>query len=204
MLRLALCLFLMAGILLNSVSTFAQQTNAIAPEASIEQLTAAFEAEMIAYAATHTDAELRQYAQWRVDQITAQAIGATVNQLTVVGTPLQTMVGPTQDLDPFSFNLAEPWNEPFDICIQGRNEECRRIFHAAVLQSAATSTAIMAGCVAISTGTALAICIALAVAAHAAGVAAASQNYQACLVRAQTDCRLQYPPKKTPVKPGGN
>jgi len=54
MLRICLAVFLIAGIWIYTTPIQAQQTT--------EELQAAFEAELTAYAATHTDEELQAYA----------------------------------------------------------------------------------------------------------------------------------------------
>jgi hypothetical protein len=73
----------MAGILLNPISTFTQQpapspspaaaTNVTQP--TEEQLRISFQTELEAYGRTHTAAEVRQYAQARANQMSADALG---------------------------------------------------------------------------------------------------------------------------------
>lgn len=201
MLRLTICLLLAAGLVLNSISISAQQTNFTLQ--SPESLQQGFEAELAEYAATHTDDEVRQYAQNRLDQMTAQAMDVSASQLTSV--VIDTLQPERSIPDPSGY-LTNSFDTPdnYNLCISGRNEECRRQYNAALLQSAAVSTAIMAGCVAITVGSGLITCAALALAAHALGIAAASQQYQGCIVRAALDCRLEYPPTKKPPKPPGS
>jgi hypothetical protein len=197
--RFTLCLLLSAGILLNSFSSLGQQTDAIPNNPpTVEQLTPVFEEELTAYASTHTDEELRQYAQNRLDQMTASAIGVAVNQLPTVQQNLITV-------NPYPYypgDPGDPWgiggDERYNICITGKTEVCRRNYNADIFTSAAVAGGIMAACMAISGGAAAIACAALALAAHAAGIAAANERYQACVQNAMTDCYLQYPPS-TPL-----
>ena len=66
------------------------------------------------------------------------------------------------------------------------------MYNAELFTSAATATAIMAGCLALTSGTGLAICAAAALAAHAMGIAAAVERYHGCIARARSDCYLAY------------
>ncbi|HEY6803389.1 MAG TPA: hypothetical protein VI306_07405 [Pyrinomonadaceae bacterium] len=198
MLRLTLCLLLAAGILLNSFPLSAQQTDAT-PNSSptIEQLTPIFEEELTAYAATHTDDEVRQYALNRLNEMTASALGVAVNQLPTMQQDLVTV-------DPYPYypgDPGDPWgggDNRLNICLAGHYEACRRNYNADIFTSAAVSTGVMIACLTVSGGTLALGCAALALAAHAAGIAAANERYQACMALAQTDCYLQYPPS-TPL-----
>ncbi|HEY6803968.1 MAG TPA: hypothetical protein VI306_10350 [Pyrinomonadaceae bacterium] len=197
--RFTLCLLLSAGILLTSFPLSAQQTN-VTPNSppTVEQLTPIFEDELTAYAVTHTDDEVRQYAQNRLNEMTASALGVAVNELPTVQQDLIT-------IDPYPYypgDPGDPWgiggDERYNICITGKTEACRRNYNADIFTSAVVASGIMAACMAISGGAAAIACAALALAAHAAGIAAANERYQGCVQNAMTDCYLQYPPS-TPL-----
>jgi len=146
--------------------------------ASLEQ---AFEAELTAYAANHTDAEVLAYAQQRMDQMTDDALA----------NPEPTSTCATSSSFPQAYDYGED-SDDFEFCMQTRGEECRRNYNADLIGSSSTSASILAGCAALTTGGALIICVAAAMAAHAAGVASARERYQGCLTRAYSDCTLQY------------
>jgi len=146
--------------------------------ASFEQ---SFEAELTAYAATHTDAQVRAYAQARLNQLTAEGLDDSfANSTTAISTY------------PEPYWYGDPDFGDYEFCISTRTEECRRLYNGELFSSAATSTAIFAGCVGLTTGTGLIVCAAAALAVHAANIAAARQRHQACLTRAYSDCALQY------------
>lgn len=74
-------------------------------------------------------------------------------------------------------------------CRAAKLEECRRTYNAELFASAAVSTTIFAGCLALTAGSAFVLCVAAAVAAHALNIAAAKQRYQACVTRAKYECQ---------------
>jgi hypothetical protein len=189
--RIALSLSLTFAVLAASIpSTIAQDETKdyINPTETMNlSLEAVFEAELTAYAATHTEDELVAYVQIRLGQLTAYAVDNPID-------PLASLNGNTSyygDLffpgDPYEYGDSN-----FQFCMNNRSEECRRQYNAELFQSAAVATAIFAGCVGLSAGTALIACAAAALAAHALAIAAAQQRYQACMTRAYTDCALAY------------
>lgn len=103
------------------------------------------------------------------------------------------------ELDPIFF---DPWGGDFpelddgsdtwrrrQECRSAKLEECRRTYNAELFSSAAVSTTIFAGCLALTAGSAFVLCVAAAVAAHALNIAAAKQRYQACISRANYECQ---------------
>jgi uncharacterized protein YbcC (UPF0753/DUF2309 family) len=149
-------------------------------------LEASFEAELTNYAATHTEEELVAYARTRLDQLTTQGL---------TDPSIHSVASTNAYPDPFNYGDPDPTGTgqtDYQFCINTRSEECRRQYNAEIIASAATSTAIFAGCVGLTTGTALIACAAAAMAVHALNIAAAKERYQACLTRAYSDCALSY------------
>ena len=190
--RTILCLSLTLTLLVLSLPASVAQVNAVSYQpnedliASYESL---FEAELTAYAANHTDAEVKAYAQARLNQMTTLGVDDPFSDAATAPTnsPSTSSTYP----DPFNYRDTD-FGGDYEFCISTRTEECRRLYNAELFTSGAASTAIFAGCVGLTTGTGLIACAAAALAVHAANIAAAKQRQQACLTRAQSDCALQY------------
>lgn len=169
-----------------------------------DQLVAQFEAELTAYAATHTDAELIDYVNLRIGQMTS---GTSTFSASTYSTDIFGFLDPrvsdgvlrspdddiTTSIFYFDDGAVNSGGESnFQYCLNTRNEECRRQYNADLLTSAAAATALFAGCVGLTVGSALIACAATALAVHALGIAAAKERYQGCKTRAYSDCRLAY------------
>lgn len=185
--RIILSLFLTFAVFAMSLPTSVAQDdlqNTQTTEQLIASFEESFEAELTAYAATHTDAEVLAYAQARLNQLTAQGLDDPFANTTSATTSASSYPEP--------FWYGDPDFGDYEFCINTRSEECRRLYNAELFTSAAASTAIFAGCVGLTSGAGLIICAAAALAVHAANIAAARQRHQACLTRAYSDCALQY------------
>ena len=186
--RFALSLFLTLVVFAASLpSGFAQDEPQDFNPQTYTSLEVSFESELTNYAATHTEAEVLAFAQTRLDQLTTEAVEDP--------TELQSAqaVTPYAYPDAYYYGDQDPYSDAdFQFCMNTRTEECRQQYNAELFASAATSTALFAGCVGLTTGTALIACAAGALAVHALNIAAAKQHYQACLTRAYSDCALAY------------
>jgi hypothetical protein len=150
-----------------------------------------FTAELSAYAATHTDDEVKAYAQARLDQLTFEAYdnpNPTASTLSANSSPEPTS---STNSYPDPYWYGEETGD-YEFCVRTRSEECRQLHNAELFSSAAAAATIFAGCLALTTGSGLILCAAAALATHAANIAAARQRYQACLTRAYSDCVLQF------------
>lgn len=193
-----------ATIMLLSIAvflTYSTPLSAQTTQPTEAELTAQFEAELLAYAATHTDSELVAYAKARVSQITSQGLVATA-QSTIAANPLSLVISeevlsPTGSMNLLIFTDPDSDDSGYDpyrlrLCLDTRAKECQQQYDAALLESAATTTTLVAGCGALSAGQALVVCLAGALAVHFLNIAAASRKNQACLTRAYSDCQLAY------------
>jgi hypothetical protein len=193
-----------ATIMLLSIAvflTYSTPLSAQTTQPTEEELTAQFEAELLAYAATHTDSEVVAYAQARVYQIASQAPAGTVQASAEVINPLSLVIS-EEVLSPtgvtnmliFTDPEGEEGYDPYRLrlCLDTRAKECQQQYDAALLESAATTTTLVAGCGALSAGQALVVCLAGALTVHFLNIAAASRKNQACLTRAYSDCQLAY------------
>lgn len=180
-------------------TTIAQQRQLPTTEAAIPteaDLQVAFENELTQYGATHTTDEVMAYARQRIDQMTTEAL--TFDGTTTQGAAIA-MDGSAEVQSYDIFIYPDLWdyddgsNDPrLRFCMETRSEECRNNYNSELFASAAAATAIFAGCLAISGGTAAVVCAAAALAAHALAIASAKQRYYGCLARAKSDCYLQY------------
>ena len=192
MLRSILAVFLVVSITcVTCVSTSAQETTQTTEELEAS-LQSYFEAEMTAYAKTHTQDEVIAYAQARLDAMTAEALlpdaDAEVNLFSELFAE-----EPILFYDPvITYGGGGGGSGQLQYCLRTRGEECRRTYNSELFASAAVSTGMMAGCVAITVGSGLIICAAAALVAHGLAIAAARERYSACNSRAQSDCYLQY------------
>ena len=176
-----------------------QQTAAQATEQELAALQSAFENELLMYAATHTDSEVAAYAQERLTQMTLEAMDAIPVESSFAddgdgGILIEFDPGPGPGTS--GTGTGQCRYDSLRFCISSRNRECQLMYTADVNASIATSTAILAGCIAFTGGTQFALCAAAALAAHAANILAAQNRYEACLWRGQTDCYLQYCPPR--------
>ena len=188
MIRIILSVLLTGSVLCTSTPV------AVAQYESQAALESSFEAELTAYAATHTDAELIDYVNARLSQISDSALANPD------GSPayLLNTFSLFDESTTFYFDgevelYGGSGSSQFDFCMNTRTEECRRQYNAEVLTSGAVATAIFAGCVGLTVGSGLIACAAAALAAHALNLAAAQERLQACKTRAYSDCRLAYP-----------
>ncbi|HEX2271723.1 MAG TPA: hypothetical protein VHH35_19410, partial [Pyrinomonadaceae bacterium] len=172
-------------------SSIAQGEAQDSTQLSATSLEVSFQTELTNYAATHTREELLAYAQIRLNQLTAEALADHSLPTTTQSGASYAYPEPFYEGDP---DLNGPTDYQF--CINTRSEECRRQYNAELLASAATSSAIFAGCVGLTSGTALIACAAAAMAVHALNIAAAKERFQACLTRAYSDCALAYGRKR--------
>jgi hypothetical protein len=182
--RISLALLLTFAVLATSFpSNIAQGVPQDLTQPSSTSLESSFEAELTSYAATHTQEELVAYAQTRLDQLTFEAL---------TNPDSYSPEGAYAFPQPYNYGDPDPYATDYQFCINTRSDECRRQYNAEIIASAATSTAIFAGCVGLTTGTALIACAAAAMAVHALNIAAAKERHQACLTRAYSDCALSY------------
>jgi hypothetical protein len=192
-----------ATIMLLSIAvflTYSTPLSAQTTQPTEEEVTAQFEAELLAYAATHTDSEVVAYAKARVSQITSQGLVGTA-QSTSMANPLSLVISeevlsPTGSMNLLIFTDPEG-GDGYDpgrlrFCLETRNKECYQQWEADVAASSATAVTIIAGCAALSGGTALAVCLAGALTVHFLNIASNSRKYQACTTRAYSDCQLAY------------
>jgi hypothetical protein len=192
MLRRILVVFLIVSITcVTCVSTSAQETTQT-QEALQATLEASFQTELTIYAKTHTPAEVVAYAQARLNAMTTEAVlpnpDGSVNLFSELFAE-----EPILFYDPsITFGGGGGGSGQLAFCLRTRGEECRRTYNSELFASAAVSTGMMAGCVAITVGSGLIICAAAALVAHALAIAAARERYSACNSRAQSDCYLQY------------
>jgi hypothetical protein len=182
------------------VTTPTQQVIQSSTELTADEVQAQFEAELTAYAATHTDSEVVAYAQARVYSMTAEA-QSTTTAATIATNPLSLVISeevlsPTGSTNMLIFTDPEGGDgyDParFRFCIESRERECKALYDAALAESAATSITLIAACTVLSGGTVLIVCLAAALSAHLLNIAAASRKYQACSTRAFSDCQLAY------------
>lgn len=159
-----------------------------------EQLTAQFEAELNAYAATHTLAELKAYAQNRLNLMTSQSLTPEPSASTLGISP-EVWYGPDWDSMNNIIYLdleREPYDSPYAQCLRHKREECRIEYNAKLFESAAIATAVFAGCTAITTGTGFIACAAAALAMHALQIKAATDRYYWCMNSAAPyNCRRE-------------
>lgn len=189
MIRIILSVLLTGSVLCASAPlTLAQY------ETDQAALESAFADELTTYAATHTDAELIDYVNARLNQLTDSALADPDGSTAY----LQSNFSSLDQSTTFYFDgevelYGGSGGSQFDFCMNTRTEECRRQYNAEVLTSGAVATAIFAGCVGLTVGSGLIACAAAALAAHALSLAAAQERLQACKTRAYSDCRLAYP-----------
>jgi hypothetical protein len=158
-----------------------------------EELTAQFAAELNDYAATHSFEELKAYAQYRLDLITSENLITEVAGSSTLGISPEVWYGEGYgdatliylDLD------REPYDGPYAQCLRHKRAECLVEYNARFLESAALATAVMAGCLAMTTPANLVLCVAAALTMHALQVAAARQRYQFCVDSAPYNCRRE-------------
>jgi len=159
-----------------------------------EELTAQFATELNEYAATHSIEELRAYGQYRLDLITSENLMTEVASAATLGVSPEVWYG--EDYGDMAtliyFDLdREPFDSPYAQCLRHKQEECRVEYNARIIESAALATAVMAGCLALTTPANLVICMAAALTMHVLQVAAARQRFQFCLNSAPYNCRRE-------------
>jgi len=189
MIRLILSVLLTGSVLCTSTPV------AVAQYESLDQaaLESSFKAELTAYAANHTDAELIDYVNARFSQISNSALTNPTGSAAFSLDNFSLFESTTFYFDGEVELYGGGGSSQFDFCMNTRTEECRRQYNAEVLTSGAVATAIFAGCVGLTVGSGLIACAAAALAAHALNLAAAQERFQACKTRAYSDCRLAYP-----------
>jgi hypothetical protein len=194
MIRIILSVLLTGAVLCPSIPlAIAQSETDETDQATLE---AAFEAELTTYAATHTDAELIDYVNARLNQLTDDALANPDGNATSSLSNFSSFGESTIFYFDGEVDLSgSGGTSEFDFCMNTRTEECRRAYNAEILTSGAVATAIFAGCLGLTVGSGLIACAAAALAAHALYIAAAQQRYEACKTRAYSDCRLAYPRK---------
>jgi len=160
---------------------------------SEEEWTARFTAELNDYASTHSEAETRAYAQYRLDQLTYSNLipETTQTSLLEAGISPEVLYGEYTttiylDLD-YEFNLSSKLSE----CTFRKQEQCRSTYNSDLLTSAAISTGIFAGCNAITALGGFILCTAAALAAHMLMIQAARERYQTCINNAAWECRKE-------------
>jgi hypothetical protein len=158
-----------------------------------EDWTARFTAELNDYASTHSEAETRAYAQYRLDQLTYSNFIPETTQTNLLepGISPEVLYGEYTtstylDLD-YDFNRSSKLSE----CTFRRQEQCRSAYNSDVLTSAAISTGIFAGCNAITALSGFLICTAAALAAHMLMIQAARERYQTCINNSAWECRKE-------------
>ncbi|HJP94511.1 MAG TPA: hypothetical protein VJ875_21295 [Pyrinomonadaceae bacterium] len=202
--RIVLPLLLTLSVFITSTPVIIAQNEST----EYDRLVAQFESELTSYASTHTEAEVIDYVNMRIDQMAYDALGETSTLATISSTidalrflnprvPIGVPRLPSDRISTFTlyFDDGDPYSggeSNFQYCLNTRNEECRRQYNADLFASAAAASAIFAGCVGLTLGTGLIACAAAALAVHALGIAAANERYQGCLTRAYSDCRLTY------------
>jgi hypothetical protein len=150
-----------------------------------------FTAELFAYAANHTDDEVKAYAQMRLNQLTSEAYDNPEGTSSTLLAPSSSEPTSSTTSYPDPYWYGEETGD-YEFCVRTRSEECRQLYNAELFASAAGAATIFAGCLALTTGSGLILCAAAALATHAANIAAARQRYQGCLTRTYSDCVLQF------------
>lgn len=160
-----------------------------------EELTAQFAAELNEYAATHSLQELHAYALYRLNLMTSQNQMVEEPSAVTLGISPEVWYGPDYGDSMNSLIYLdlerEPYDSPYAQCLRHKKEDCRVEYNAKLLESAAISTAVFAGCTAITSGSGFALCAAAALAMHALQIAAASKRYTWCLDSAPYNCRRE-------------
>lgn len=133
-----------------------------------QEWTTRFTTELTDYASTHSEAETRAYAQYRLDQLTYSNLIPETTQANLLeaGISPELLYGEYTttiylDLDR-EFNLDSKLRD----CTFRKQEQCRSTYNADLLTSAAISTGIFAGCNAITALSGFILCTAAAFAAH--------------------------------------
>jgi hypothetical protein len=192
MIRIILSVLLTGSVLCASTPVAVAQYEGV--ESYQAALESSFEAELTAYAADHTEAELIDYVNARLNQVTDVALADPVGNATFSLNNFSSFDESTIFYFDGEVELyGGSGSSQFDFCMNTRTEECRRQYNAEVLTSGAVATAIFAGCVGLTVGSGLIACAAAALAAHALSLAAAQERFEACKTRAYSDCRLAYP-----------
>jgi hypothetical protein len=157
------------------------------------QLTAQFTAELNEYAATHSLAEVKAYAQNRISLMTSQNLMPVESTSSTLGISSAVWYGPDYGDDMNSIIYLdlerEPYDSPYSQCLRHKKEECRIEYNAKLLESAAIATAVFAGCTAITATSGFILCAVAALTMHALQVTAARQRYQYCIDSAPYTCR---------------
>lgn len=158
-----------------------------------EEWTSRFTAELYDYASTHSEAETRAYAQYRLDQLTYSNLFPETTQTNLLegGISPEVLYGEYTtsiylDLDR-DFNLDSRLRE----CTFRKQEQCRSSYNADLFTSAAISTGVFAGCNAITALSGFLLCTAAAFAAHMLMIQAARERYQNCIDNAAWECRRE-------------
>lgn len=157
-----------------------------------EQLTAQFAAELNEYASTHSEEQTREYAQYRLDQLTYSNLIAEPTQTNLLVTAIspEVLYGTEEsiylDLD-YDFNRDSQLRQ----CTYVKQEQCRSAYNADLFTSAAISTGVFAGCNAITALSGFILCTAAALAAHMLMIQAARERYQSCYDNAAWECRKE-------------
>ena len=159
-----------------------------------EELTAQFATEFNEYAATHSFEELQAYAQYRLDLITSQSLLSDEPTPSTLGISPDVWYG--EDYGDISTLIyldldREPYDSPYSQCLRHKQEECRVEYNARLLESAALATAVLAGCLAITTPANFALCAAAALAMHLLQVNAARERFNFCTNSAPYNCRRE-------------
>lgn len=159
---------------------------------------ASFQAEFLDYAATHTDDELKAYVQERLATMQSEAIDFAppnvANTAEESGDCCLIVFDPGPGPGSSGTGGTGPDWQRLNACLQNGRRECISIYQSDLATAAATTTAIIAGCAALTTGPQLALCLAAAAGHYAASVLAAQLRFDACITRVGNDCHLQYGP----------